>query len=175
MKGDEKTIELLNALLADELTVINQYIVHAEMCSNWDYERLHMNVEKRLIDEMKHAGKLIARIILLEGMPVVGTSNEIHVSASVERQLNDEHNAKERAIRTYRSAIKVCSDLGDFGTRKMLEDILKDEENHLSQIESQIYQITHMGIGSYLSVQEECHIDHIESQIYQPSHMGIGV
>ncbi|MBF0553195.1 MAG: bacterioferritin [Nitrospirae bacterium] len=167
MKGSEKTIVLLNDLLAGELAAINQYIVHSEMCANWDYERLYMSEEKRLIDEMKHAGKLISRIILLEGTPIVDTLNKIPACASVEKQLNTERNAKKRAIIAYRSAIKLYSNLGDLGTRVMLGEILKDEENHLCQIESQIYQITHMGICSYLSGQEDYHLDHIESQVVQ--------
>ena len=71
MKGDPKVMEVLNSLLADELTAINQYMVHSEMCDNWGYEKLHKAIEKRAIDEMKHAEKLIARIIFLEGVPIV--------------------------------------------------------------------------------------------------------
>ncbi|MBF0553194.1 MAG: bacterioferritin [Nitrospirae bacterium] len=155
MKGNEKTIELLNPLLADELTAINQYIVHAEMCRNWDYERLHKSVEKRAIDEMKHAEKLIARILFLEGIPIVSNLNKIHIGADVEKQLNNDRDAEERAIWAYRAAIKVCFDLGDHGTREMLEDILEDEEDHIDHIEAQIDQVTHMGIGTYLSEQIE--------------------
>ena len=81
MKGNEKIIEKLNALLADELTAINQYMVHSEMCANWGYERLHKAVEKRAIDEMKHAEKLIGRIIFLEGKPIVSNLNKINIGA----------------------------------------------------------------------------------------------
>ncbi|WP_420264191.1 bacterioferritin [Candidatus Magnetominusculus dajiuhuensis] len=155
MKGDEKTIELLNALLADELTVINQYIVHAEMCSNWDYERLHKSVEKRAIDEMKHAEKLIARVLFLEGIPIVSNLNKIQIGADVEKQLNNDRDAEQRAIMAYRAAIKACFDLGDHGTREILEHILEDEEDHIDHIEAQIDQVAHMGIGTYLSEQIE--------------------
>ncbi|MCG6552388.1 MAG: bacterioferritin [Candidatus Magnetominusculus sp. LBB02] len=153
MKGYEKTIGLLNALLADELTAINQYIVHAEMCSNWDYKRLHKTVEKRAIDEMKHAEKLIARILFLEGIPIVSSLNKIHIGADVERQLVNDHDAEERAINGYRAAIKDCFDLGDHGTREILEDILEDEEDHIDRIEAQIDQVSHMGMGIFLSEQ----------------------
>ncbi|MBF0458857.1 MAG: bacterioferritin [Nitrospirae bacterium] len=155
MKGSEKIIGLLNELLADELTAINQYIVHAEMCSNWDYERLHKSVEKRAIDEMKHAVKLIARILFLEGMPSVSNLNKIHIGADVEKQLNNDHDAEESAIISYRAAIKACFELGDHGTREMLEDILEDEENHIDHIEAQLDQVSHMGVGTFLSEQIE--------------------
>lgn len=155
MKGNEKTVELLNPLLADELTAINQYVVHAEMCRNWDYERLHKKVEKRAIDEMKHAEKLIARILFLEGIPIVSNLNKILIGADVEKQLHNDHDAEERAILSYRAAIKICFELGDHGTRELLEDILEDEEAHIDHIESQLDQISQMGAVAFLSEQIE--------------------
>jgi bacterioferritin len=90
MKGNEKIIERLNALLADELTAINQYIVHSEMCANWQYHRLHQSIEKRAITEMKHAETLIARVLFLEGKPIVSVLNKITVGAEVEAQLKND-------------------------------------------------------------------------------------
>ncbi|MBF0467010.1 MAG: bacterioferritin [Nitrospirae bacterium] len=153
MKGNEKINEVLNALLSNELAAINQYMVHSEMCSNWDYERLHKRVEKRAIDEMKHAEKLIARILFLEGIPIVSNLSKIHIGANVEKQLENDRSAEERAILAYRDAIRLCYELSDHGTRELLEDILEDEENHIDLIEAQLDQINQMGIGSYLSEQ----------------------
>ncbi|QWR76857.1 bacterioferritin [Candidatus Magnetomonas plexicatena] len=153
MKGDEKIAEVLNTLLAHELSAISQYMVHSEMCSNWDYERLHKRTEKRAIDEMKHAEKLIARILFVEGIPIVSNLNKIHIGADVEKQLKNDRNSEEGAILAYRAAIKLCYELGDHGTREMLEDILKDEEDHIDHIEAQLDQISQMGIGIFLAEQ----------------------
>jgi bacterioferritin len=153
MKGNKKIIDALNALLQDELTAISQYMVHSEMCNNWGYEKLHEKTEKRAIDEMKHAEKLIARIIFLEGMPVVTKLNRIKIGPSVEEQLfNDEHGEVD-AIKMYNAGIKLAVDLGDNGTREMLDSILKDEEDHLDWLEAQLDQIKQMGIQNYLTEQ----------------------
>ena len=91
MKGNEKLIAALNSLLADELTAINQYMVHSEMCDDWGYEKLHKHFEKRAIDEMKHAEKLIGRILFLEGTPTVSNLNKILIGATVDKQLENDH------------------------------------------------------------------------------------
>lgn len=153
MKGNAKIIEQLNDLLADELTAINQYIVHSEMCANWSYDRLHNKIEKRAIDEMKHAEKLIARILFLEGIPIVSNLKKIHIGENVSKQLDNDRDSEEATILLYRDAIKLAHDLNDHGTRELLEDILEDEENHIDFIEAQLDQINQMGIGSYLSQQ----------------------
>src|SRR5208283_126018 len=101
MKGNEKIIALLNTLLAEELTAINQYMVHSEMCANWGYDRLHQATEKRAIDEMKHAEKLIGRILFLEGTPVVSKLNELKIGADVATQLQNDHAAELGAIKMY--------------------------------------------------------------------------
>jgi len=150
MKGNEKIIAKLNDLLADELTAINQYIVHSEMCANWGYEQLHKSTEKRAIDEMKHAEKLIARILFLEGQPVVSHLNKITIGADVTAQHTNDHTAEVGAIQSYNAGIKLAAELGDNGTRELLESILKDEEAHIDWIEAQIDQIKQMGIQNYL-------------------------
>jgi bacterioferritin len=150
MKGQAKVIETLNMLLADELTAINQYMVHSEMCANWQYNGLHEAIEKRAVTEMHHAEKLIGRIIFLEGLPVVSQLNPLHIGASVENQLDYDRVAEEDAIKNYNAAIKLCGDLGDNGTRAFLESILTDEEDHIDWIEAQKDQIGHMGIQMYL-------------------------
>lgn len=150
MKGNEKIIEKLNFLLADELTAISQYMVHSEMCDNWGYKELAEKIEKRAIEEMKHAEKHIARILFLEGRPIVSQLNKITIGADVETQLKNDHTAEEGAIKAYNEIIKLCADLGDNGTREILEDILGDEEDHIDWIEAQLDQISQMGIQNYL-------------------------
>jgi bacterioferritin len=150
MKGNEKIIALLNEFLADELTAISQYMVHSEMCANWGYEKLHKATEKRAIDEMKHAEKLIGRILFLEGQPVVSQLNKITVGATVETQLKNDLEAEAGAIKAYNDGIRLCLDLGDNGSRELIEDNLEDEEEHLDWLEAQLDQINQMGLQNYL-------------------------
>lgn len=150
MKGNEKIIALLNDFLADELTAISQYMVHSEMCSNWGYEKLHKATEKRAIDEMKHAEKLIGRILFLEGQPVVSTLNKISVGATVEAQLKNDLAAEAGAIKAYNDGIRLCLDLGDNGSRELIDGNLLDEEEHLDWLEAQLDQINQMGSQNYL-------------------------
>jgi bacterioferritin len=150
MKGNEKVIEKLNALLADELTAISQYMVHSEMCANWGYKELHEAVEKRAIDEMKHAEKLIGRLLFLEGRPVVSDLNKITIGADVSSQIQNDWSAEEGAIKAYNDGIRLTVELGDNGTRAMLESILADEEDHIDWLEAQLDQIKQMGLQIYL-------------------------
>ena len=150
MKGNEKVIERLNARLADELTAISQYMVHAEMCEDWGYEKLHGAVEERAITEMKHAEKLIARILFLEGLPIVSELNQMHIGADVEAQLKSDWQAEHDAIQEYNADILVAAEYGDNGTHQLLKSILVDEEAHIDWIETQLGQIAQMGIQNYL-------------------------
>ncbi len=153
MKGSDKVIERLNLLLADELTAINQYMVHSEMCANWGYEKLHQAIEKRAITEMKHAEHLIARVIFLEGFPVVNKLNAINIGKDVPEQHKLDHTAELDAVKAYNDAIALAVELGDNGTRELLESILKDEEDHVDWIEAQLDQIGQMGVQNYLTEQ----------------------
>jgi bacterioferritin len=153
MKGNDKVIETLNMLLADELTAISQYMVHSEMCANWGYEELHEAVEKRAITEMKHAEMHIGRIIFLEGKPVVSNLNPLHIGAIVLDQLKNDLGAEQGAVKSYNDAVKLAVGLGDNGTRAMLESILKDEEDHLDWLEIQLDQVEQVGIQNYLAQQ----------------------
>ena len=153
MEGNQKLIEKLNSLLADELTAINQYIVHSEMCANWGYEKLHEKFEKRAIDEMKHAEVLIGRILFLEGIPIVSNLNKINIGSDVEKQLNSDHKAEEDAIKAYNEAIKFAGEVNDFATREVLEKILNDEDMHIDKIEELQDQIKQMGLQIFLSMQ----------------------
>ncbi len=151
MKGDAKLIETLNSLLADELTAINQYMVHSEMCDNWGYEQLHKKIEERAIVEMKHAEKLIARVLFLEGIPVVSELGRISIGADVPKQLANDLDAEMGAVRAYNEAIKLAGDVNDFATRELLASILTDEDDHVGWIEEQQDQIKQMGLQIYLA------------------------
>ena len=151
MKGKPEIIEKLNFLLADELTAVNQYFVHAEECGDWGYEVLHESIEKRSIGEMKHAEKLISRILFLGGTPVVDKLNKIHIAEDVPGMLKNDKKAEEDAIKDYNEAIKLASELLDNGTKELFDSILKDEESHLDYIEEQLDQIEQMGLEHYLT------------------------
>ena len=153
MKGNDRIIEKLNFLLADELTAISQYMVQAEMCANWGYKTLTETIEKRAKDEMKHAEKHIDRIIFLEGRPVVSELNKMRIGENVEAFHKNDWDAENGAIKAYNDSIKLAVELEDSGTREMLESILKDEEDHIDWIEAQLDQIIQMGIQVYLSEQ----------------------
>jgi len=150
MKGNDQVINHLNARLAEELTAINQYIVHAEMCENWSYKRLHEMIFKRSIDEMKHAEKLIARILFLEGIPIVSNLNKIHIGGEIPKMHTNDHAAEIDAIRGYNESIRLAVEVGDNGSRELFESILKEEEEHIDLIEAQIDQIAQMGVQNYL-------------------------
>jgi bacterioferritin len=153
MKGNKKLIDSLNTLLTDELTAINQYMVHSEMCNNWGYNRLHEHFEKRAIDEMKHAEKLIGRMLFLEGSPVVSDLRKIHIGADVEKQLDNDRRAEEDAINAYNRTIKLAGEVNDFATREILEDILRDEDGHIDGIEELQDQIKQMSLQIFLTTQ----------------------
>ena len=151
MKGNDKLIAALNALLADELTAINQYIVHAEMSDNWGYKKLHEHFEKRAMDEMKHAEKLIGRVLFLEGLPIVTELRKIHIGADIPKQLANDHGAEADAIKAYNEAIKLAGDVADFATREILESILNDEDRHVDDIEELQDQVSQMTLPIFLT------------------------
>jgi bacterioferritin len=150
MKGNDQVIETLNALLADELAAINQYMVHSEMCENWGYGELAEAIEKRSITEMRHAEQLIARILFLDGKPVVSELSPIRIGGDVEAQFKNDLEAEIGAVKAYNEGIRVAVDAGDNGSRDLLEEILEQEEEHVDWLEAQLTQIQHMGIGTYL-------------------------
>jgi bacterioferritin len=153
MKGNQKLILTLNSLLADELTAINQYMVHSEMCDAWGYEKLHKSIEKRAIDEMKHAEKLIGRILFLEGLPIVSELKKIFIGSDVPKMFAFDHKAEEDAIKAYNEAIKLAGEVKDFATRDLLQDILNEEDAHLDQIEEVQDQVKQMTLPIFLTTQ----------------------
>jgi bacterioferritin len=155
MKGNDKILAALNDLLADEITAINQYIVHSEMCDNWGYARLHSAIEKQAIDEMHHAERLIGRIIFLEGAPTVTKLNPIKIGKTVEEIVRNDQQAELGAIRAYNAGIRLGHEVDDQGSVDLMTEILKDEERHEDWGEAQLDQIAQMGIQSYLNNQVE--------------------
>ncbi len=153
MKGDPKLIKVLNSLLADELTAINQYMVHSEMCDGWGYEKLHKVIEKRAIDEMKHAEKLIGRILFLEGLPIVSELKPLFIGSDVPKMYVFDHKAEEGAIKAYNDAIVLAGNVKDFATRDLLQTILNDEDAHLDEIEEVQDQIKQMSLQIFLTTQ----------------------
>jgi bacterioferritin len=153
MKGNDKLIATLNSLLSDELTAINQYMVHSEMCANWGYDKLHHQIEKRAVDEMKHAEKLIGRILFLEGIPIVSQLRKVSIGSDVAGQLASDHGAEADAIRAYNDAILQAGEVKDFATREILEGILTDEDRHIDGIEELQDQIQQMSLQVFLSTQ----------------------
>ena len=153
MKGNDKVIEAMNSLLADELTAVSQYIVHGEICENWGYGKLHALSQKRAIDEMKHAEKLIARILFLEGKPVVSNLRKMTISDEVAKQFENDRGLELGAVKGYNDAIALCMKVGDNATKEILDDILMDEDRHVDEIEEKQDQMTQMGNGVFLSTQ----------------------
>jgi bacterioferritin len=155
MKGNDKVIEQLNARLVEELTAINQYMVHAEMCENWGYERLHKVIEKRAIAEMIHAEKLIARILFLDGRPIVNKLHDVNIGPEVPNMHENDLNAELTAVQGYNNSMRVAVEAGDNGTRELFNSILKEEEEHVDFIEAQLEQIKQVGVQNYLAEQTE--------------------
>jgi bacterioferritin len=150
MKGNEKLLTVFNSLLADELTVINQYMVHSEMCANWGYSKLHAAIRKQAMDEMHHAEWLIERIIFFEGSPTVSKLNPIKIGKTVSEIISNDDDAELEVVRSYNDAIKLAMEVNDQGTVDLLTKILKMEEGHVDWAEIQRAQIEQMGMENYL-------------------------
>ena len=153
MKGDPTILKMLNERLAEELTAISNYMVHSEMCGNWELKKLHESFEKQAIDEMKHAEMLIARILFLEGSPVVSKLNPMKIGASVQEMLAVLEQAETDAIKAYNETVAAAVARGDNGTRELIAKILLDEERHLDWAEAQHDQIARMGLENYVANQ----------------------
>lgn len=153
MKGDAKVIGFLNQVLKAELTAINQYFLHAEMCENWGYQRLAKITKKESIEEMTHAEKLMERILYLEGTPNMTDYFKINIGATVEAQLKNDLQLEYDAVKRLNEGIKLCVAAGDNGSRDLAQKILDDEEHHVDWLEAQLHAISEMGIANYLAQQ----------------------
>ena len=155
MKGNEKLVTVLNALLADELTVVNQYMVQSEMCANWGYEKLHQAIRKQAMDEMHHAEWLIERIIFLDGAPTVSKLNAMKIGKTVSEIISNDNDVELNVVKAYNDAIQLGCEVGDQSTVDLLTKILKMEEGHVDWAEMQRSQIEQMGLENYLVNQTE--------------------
>jgi bacterioferritin len=153
MKGNSKLLAALNGLLADELGAISQYMVHSEIVENWGYGKLGKMLEKRAVTEMKHAEKLIGRILFLEGIPIVDKLSPIHIGSDVPKQFNNDLASEMGAVKSYNAAIKLAVEVADNATKELLDAILKDEDDHVDEIETQQDQVKQMGLPQYLTNQ----------------------
>ena len=153
MQGNPKVVALLNEALKEELTAINQYFLHAEMCENWHYSRLGAYIKKQSIDEMKHAETLIERILFLDATPNMTEAMQLSVGRNVKEQLESDLKLEVAAVAMYNRAVQVCREEGDNASRELFERLLKDEEEHVDWLEAQVHQIGEMGYERYLSQQ----------------------
>jgi bacterioferritin len=153
MKGNPRVIDLLNEVLTNELTAINQYFLHARMCENWGYERLWHEVRAESIDDMKHADRVIERILYLEGFPNVQRLGKLNVGQTVEEQLRSDLALEQQAIPVLNRGIETCRAEGDNGSAELLEDVLEDEEDHLNWLEAQLTLVEQVGLQNYLAEQ----------------------
>ena len=153
MQGNETVVSHLNRVLKGEFTAIHQYIVHAEMCDNWGYTKLGGFIKQQAIGEMRHAEILIERILFLDGVPGMGELSPLHIGQNVREQLGNDLQLEYDAVKILNAAIKDAVAEGDNGSRELFEMILKDEEEHVDWLESQLQMISDMGLGIYLSQQ----------------------
>ena len=151
MKGDPKVIAILNEVLKAELTAINQYFLHAEMMENWGYQRLAKHTRKESIEEMTHAEKLMERILLLDGGPNMTDYFKINIGQNVKAQLKNDLDLEYAAVKRLNKGVQTCVELGDNGSRELLEKILLDEEHHIDWLEGQLHAIDEMGYENYLA------------------------
>jgi bacterioferritin len=151
MKGDAKVLALLNQVLRKELTGINQYFLHAKMCQNWGYTALAEHARNESIDEMKHADKVMERILFLEGTPNMAALDKLLIGADVKMQLKNDLALEMAALAILRPGIATCLEAGDHATRELLETILAEEEQHVDWLETQLGQIEEMGYENYLT------------------------
>ena len=159
MKGNEKLITVLNSLLADELTAINQYMVHSEMCANWGYGKLHQAIRKQAMDEMFHAEWLIERIIFLYGAPTVSNLNPMKIGKTVLEMIKNDNGDELDAVHKYNAAVQLGREVDDQGSVDLLTKILKMEEGHVDWAEMQRAQIDQMGLENYLVNQTESSVN----------------
>ena len=153
MKGDPKIIEILNDVLTAELTAINQYFVHGEMCEHWGYEALYAEIRDRAVAEMRHAEDVIGRILYLEGQPNMSRYFDMKVGKDVPDMLANDLALEKDAIGRYNRGVALAREAGDNGSRHLLEDTLGQEEDHARAIEAHLIQIQQMGLENYLGNQ----------------------
>jgi bacterioferritin len=153
MQGNPKVIAALNEALKEELTAINQYFLHAEMCENWRYKNIAEHIRKESIDEMRHAEALIERILFLDGIPNMTELMQLSVGSNVRSQIESDLKLEINAVTMYNRFVQLAREEGDNASRDLFERLLKEEEGHVDWLEAQVYQIQEMGYERYLSQQ----------------------
>lgn len=153
MKGHDQVIQVLNDVLTAELTAINQYWIHARMCENWGYERLWKKVREESLGEMKHADRLVERILYLEGVPNLQKLGKVNVGQTVKEQFRLDLEVEKAAVKALNAGIETSRSLGDNGTRELLESILEGEEEHANWLEAQLTLIEQVSEANYLAQQ----------------------
>jgi bacterioferritin len=153
MQGQPQIVELLNSVLRKELTGVNQYFVHAKMCENWGYQVLAKVNRDEAMDEMKHAEKIIDHILFLDGTPNMSSYDRIMIGTNVKQQLESDLALEMAALQILGPGVKLCLELGDTGSREVLEHIIVDEEHHVDWIEAQLHKINELGYENYLAEQ----------------------
>jgi bacterioferritin len=153
MKGNDEVLRLLNELLTNELTAINQYFIHSKMCANWGYDRLAAKMRAESIDEMRHADEVITRILFLEGVPNLQRYNKLRVGETVKEQFESDLQLEYAAIKFLNESIEAARKSGDNGTEDLMRRILVGEEEHTDWVEAQLELIKQIGEQNYLTQQ----------------------
>jgi bacterioferritin len=153
MKGNSKVLEVLNDALSEELTAINQYMLHSEMCESWGYDKLSALIKKQSMDEMKHAEHIIERILFLEGMPNLSKYRKLNIGGAVPEMIDNDLRLELDAVAMYNKLIGVAIEAHDNGTAELLKKLLKDEEGHVDSLEEQQTLIKEIGLQNYLAAQ----------------------
>jgi len=155
MKGNAEVIDAFNEALSEELTAISQYFLHAEMCENWGYHKLAEAIKKESLDEMRHAEKVIERMLFLEGSPNMGKLQKLNIGQTVPEMLKNDLKLESNAVAMYNRLVLLARKAEDHGSAEIFKDILEDEEGHVDMLETQLSLVKELGLQNYLTLQSK--------------------